>query len=403
MRTDLKDMLKATRLTVAGRLTEATAFLQHLLAGNRAGKANRRDDSETPPHRSANRTIADPGSAPRNPRPLLPDTIRAMLESGRPPAFKLPSEPPGSRAPGEVVASYGRARFLAASYSNAAGARPYKIFIPSGYRGEPVPLIVMLHGCTQSPDDFAVGTRMNIFAEQETCIVVYPAQTPDANGSRCWNWFAAEHQQRARGEPSLIAGITRCVMSEYAIDPDRVYAAGLSAGGAAAAVLGDAYPDLYAAIGVHSGLACGAAKDVPSALAVMRAGKAVRNRMDAGASVRVKAAKLPVIVFHGDADKTVHPTNGDAVIAGAIGAASLAKDVRHGSVPGGRAYTRILYCDANGRTTLEQWSIHGGGHAWAGGDTRGSYTDPSGPDATREMIRFFLEHPRADRPPLPPT
>ncbi len=388
---ELKDMLKATRLTVAGRLMEATAFLQDLLAGNRSSDANRQDDADTPARRSGERT------APRTPRPLLPKSIRAMLEYGSRHEFTLLREPLHAPASGEVAASYGRAQFLAGSYGNAAGTRPYKIYIPSGYRGKPVPLIVMLHGCSQSPDDFALGTRMNLAAEAETCIVVYPAQTPAANGSRCWNWFAAEHQQRDRGEPASVAGITRSVMSQYAVDPDRVYAAGLSAGGAAAAVLGDAYPDLYAAIGVHSGLACGAAKDIASAFAAMRAGEGRGSDRNSAPSVRAKATTLPVIVFHGDADKTVHPVNGDAVIARAIGAASLVKSRHHGSVPGGRTYTRTLYCDASGRTSLEQWSVHGGGHAWAGGDANGSYTDPSGPDATREMVRFFLEHPRVQR------
>jgi poly(hydroxyalkanoate) depolymerase family esterase len=396
MAIDLKNMLTATRLTAAGRVMEATAFLQHLFARNGAGAGTNRPSERRPDDgKWPSRTVPEAGAHPRAPRRLLPpESVRDVLEHRRRFTFKLLEDRQHAPAPSGVAASLGRARFLTASFSNAAGIRPYKIYVPGGYRGQPVPLIVMLHGCTQSPDDFAAGTRMNLAAEEETCIVVYPAQTTAANGSKCWNWFTSEHQQRDHGEPSLIAGITRSVMAQYAIDPRRVYAAGLSAGGAAAAVLGEAYPDLYAAIGVHSGLACGSARDLASALAAMRGGKGGCSPRGYEASVRVRRPTLPVIVFHGDDDKTVHPINGDDVIAAATGATSFEKSVQHGSAPGGRRYTRTLYTDASGQTTLEQWVVHGGGHAWAGGDASGSYTDPRGPDATREMMRFFREHPR---------
>jgi len=169
-----------------------------------------------------------------------------------------------------------------------------------------------------------------------------------------------------------------------------VYVAGLSAGGAAAAIMGEAYPDLYAAVGVHSGLACGAASDMQSAFTAMRQGKPARARRGAGS-----AASLPAIVFHGDRDTTVHPDNGDAVVVRALPAGPLRVRTEEGRAPGGDAYTRTLHTDASGRTVLEQWVVHGAGHAWAGGSPAGSYTDPRGPDATREMLRFFLEHPRS--------
>lgn len=283
------------------------------------------------------------------------------------------------------------AQFLARTFSNPAGTRPYKLYVPSGYTGQPVPLIVMLHGCTQSPDDFAAGTGMNAAAEERTCLVVYPGQTSGAHAQKCWNWYSEDDQQRGSGEPSLIAGITRQVMQDYAVDPQRVYVAGLSAGGAAAAIMGEAYPDLYAAIGVHSGLACGAARDLPSAMAAMRGGsKAGAHGHQHG---RAPRRLVPSIVFHGDRDTTVSPRNGDDVVEQSVQGAALRPQVQTGQVPGGRAYTRTLRSDTTGQPVSEQWVIHGAGHAWSGGKAAGSYTDPKGPDATQEMLRFFQAHP----------
>jgi poly(hydroxyalkanoate) depolymerase family esterase len=245
----------------------------------------------------------------------------------------------------------------------------------------------MLHGCTQSPDDFAAGTQMNELAEEQGLLVAYPRQPSSANPSKCWNWFSAGDQVRDRGEPSLIAGITRQIMRDVGVDPTRVYIAGLSAGGAAAAIMGSAYPDLYAAICVHSGLACGAAKDMPSAFAAMRQ----------GGSLLMEGAKrpLPTIVFHGDRDNTVSPVNGDQVIAQSKAAAEFQLTISHGQSVGGVKYTRTVQADGSGCPILEQWVLHGAGHAWSGGSPAGSYTEPRGPDASREMLRFFLETSKA--------
>jgi poly(hydroxyalkanoate) depolymerase family esterase len=242
----------------------------------------------------------------------------------------------------------------------------------------------MLHGCTQSADDFAAGTRMNELAEEQGFFVAYPEQGRSANASKCWNWFNAADQRRDNGEPSLIAGITRQIMCDFPVAPGRVYVAGLSAGGAAAAIMGSAYPDLYAAIGVHSGLACGAASDVASGFTAMRQG-APRGKPKTGSIV-------PTIVFHGDRDTTVSPANGDDVIASSLAQTTLGVSEISGRSSGGVSYTRTSYADEAGRTMAEKWNLHGVGHAWSGGSGAGTYTDPRGPDASREMLRFFAQH-----------
>ena len=262
----------------------------------------------------------------------------------------------------------------------------------------------MLHGCTQDPDDFAAGTRMNTLADTHPCFVVYPTQTSSANQSKCWNWFTTADQHRGQGEPSIIAGISGQVMRDYAIDPRRVYVAGLSAGGAMAGIMGVTYPDLYAAVGIHSGLPYAVAHDLPSALAAMKHGGAGAGRRGNGGVPKVERfARVPVIVFHGDRDTRVHPRNGEEVIdqwktihAGSgipQGQTELSATIRRGRVPDGHAYTCVTYHETNGEIPIEQWRIHGAAHAWSGGSASGSFTDPRGPDATSEMIRFFDAHP----------
>jgi poly(hydroxyalkanoate) depolymerase family esterase len=390
---------EACRLTRAGRLLDATALLQRILQSGR-GSDPAASSAGVPPTidlvpDAVEVAGAERGGPERPVRARLPDVLLRLLDRVAPSGFEPGAGGLADPSVADIpVPEVGQ--FLAKSFSNQAGSRAYKLYVPSQYRGQPLPLIVMLHGCTQSPDDFAAGTRMNLRAEEHNCFVAYPEQAASANISKCWNWFRPGDQIRGEGEPALIAGLTRQVMSDYSVDEERVYAAGLSAGAAAAAVLAAAYPDLYAAIGVHSGLACGAAKDVPSAFAAMRrSGPMAKRRSSGNLYGRGGYSRIvPAIVFHGDQDTTVHPSNGDQVIAQLK--KTLTTDTRvtveDGRVPGGRAYTRTVHRDAADHSIFEQWVIHGAGHAWSGGSPTGSYTDPQGPDATREMLRFFLDH-----------
>ena len=308
--------------------------------------------------------------------------VAALLEKVLPGRAKGPAASPISR---QAEALPKGAQFIDGSFTNAAGTRPYKLYVPGGDASASRGLIVMLHGCSQSPADFAAGTRMNHAAETAGYLVLYPEQVAAANANGCWNWFSPGDQQRGQGEPSLIAGMTREVMQRYGADPRRVFAAGLSAGAAAAVVLGFAYPELFAAIGVHSGLALGSAHDFGSAFSAMRQGRP-------GTPAR-PGVTLPMIVFQGDQDHTVNPANAAAVVAqsGAVASGQISTE---GRAPGGRTYTRTLHADRGGRTLVEQWTVHGAGHAWSGGSPDGSFTDPQGPDATREMLRFFQDQAR---------
>jgi poly(hydroxyalkanoate) depolymerase family esterase len=391
-------MLQATLLTRANRLSEATALIQRTLRGE-SDLGGPTDDMA--PTRSKP-SIVD-AKADNNEETDYAHLSAATFAHSRsfrelhdwPYRIKHHSGPGlqgwMQRAPVatlDIVPEGGK--FIEAVYTNGAGSRAYKLYIPSHYQGQALPLIVMLHGGTQTPDDFAAGTRMNLIAEEQTCLVVYPVQPSHANPAKCWNWFRASDQRRDRGEPSLIAGITRQIMHDYSVDGQRVYVGGLSAGAAAAAVMGATYPDLYAAIGVHSGLACGAADDLISAFAAMRQGASASS--EALDIPKEQQPFVPTIVFHGDRDHIVHPRNADHLISCSLRASKWQKKVDRGCVPDGHSYTRTIHTDANGRAMLEQWCIHGAGHAWSGGSPAGSYTDPRGPDATREMLRFFREH-----------
>jgi len=314
-------------------------------------------------------------------------------EAARQPSLDAPQLPVGT--------------FNACKFTNPAGTRAYKLYVPPRIGASPPALIVMLHGCTQCADDFAAGTQMNRLADENGFLVVYPEQATSANSSKCWNWFKAQDQVRDSGEPSLIAGIAHEVAARHGVDTGRIFVAGLSAGAAMAVILGETYPELFAGVGAHSGLPYRSAHDLPSALSAMKGGRSGTADLSAFLSGHVAerreiAQAVPVIVFHGDGDRTVQQVNGNEIVRqarrahSAAGAGRVMRDSAHrGTSPGGRSFSRTVHADAAGRPRVESWVVHGAGHAWAGGSARGSHTDASGPDASAEMVRFFLSLPRA--------
>ncbi len=303
----------------------------------------------------------------------------------------------------------GEGSFTRGSFSNEHGTRDHRLYVPDGYEDRRVPLVVLLHGCRQDAEDFAAGTRMNALAERETFLVLYPEQDSGANSLNCWNWFDPANQERGGGEPSIIAGATERIIAEYNVDPDRVYVAGISAGGAMTGILGATYPDLYAAIGVHSGLEYKATEDSRMALAVQRMGGPDPDRQgrEAFLSARSEARVLPTIVFHGEDDMVVNVVNAHQTLSQWAQTNDYADDgsdndsitdepadVYREQVPEGYDYTRYVYENPEGGVILEKWIVEELGHDWSGGDTEGSYADPQGPDASGEMVRFFDQHPK---------
>jgi poly(hydroxyalkanoate) depolymerase family esterase len=399
-------MRQATQLVRTQGPIAATRFIQRLLRPNHVPVTPVETRVETP--------VVTPVDAPV----MVPGDTRLSAEEGHADVVVEVLDPVGARAtplpaidtePVELPPASGQ--FLTKRFSASVGSRDYKLYLPSGYADVPLPLVVMLHGCTQDPDDFALGTRANRWAESRRLIVVYPQQIRRANAHRCWNWFRPVDQDRGRGEPAIIAGITQQVIDEFHVDAQRVYVVGMSAGGAMAAVVGRAYPEMFAAIGIHSGLPAGVAQDVPSALALMKAGHTplatnapyvamgpyLIQRTDSASNLTERAT--PLIVLQGDADRTVNPANADRLVQAALDAYRL-----NGNSPlqssvqtiaptqGSYGYRRTQHVALNGARMIEQWDIHGAGHAWSGGNAAGSHTDAHGPDATKVMLDFFEQH-----------
>jgi poly(hydroxyalkanoate) depolymerase family esterase len=399
-------MAEAAALTRAGRLAEATALIRRTLPGGPAapvdvvpGEVVEPDgvprggaSGEGPPAGGATRCsggglrgllrehlgkaaagvathLPDGATLPRS--LPIPDLSQLPGLSGLPGGLPGTAAPAGPALPGET---------LSCTHRGAAGERPYTLYVPTTGNG-PRPLVVMLHGGTQTAADFAAATRMSVLAEEHGFLVAYPEQVTSANSMRYWNWFQPADQHRDGGEPAILAGVVADVAAAQAVDPDRVYVAGFSAGAAMAAVLGATHPDVFAAVGVHSGLPHGCAQDVGSAFSAMRQ------------SPRVPPLdrSVPVIAFHGDADMTVASANATRVVEQFSGGrATGTATTEHGS---GRTAGRTVV-RRDGSVIAEQWTVHGSGHAWSGGAAGGSYTDPAGPDASAEMLRFFAEHPR---------
>ncbi|MGP4951121.1 extracellular catalytic domain type 1 short-chain-length polyhydroxyalkanoate depolymerase [Psychrobacter sp. T6-1] len=422
---------EAMALIKSGRLKEATVAIQNNLNSN--GPSNsvntHTDDNSTAmrdvtPNESTPRITASNPSVPKdlasnthstqneNATPETNDTTKAKdtlsekLQSltdkmkdfkiDLPSALNLPGMGAGATTHSEPPIAE-NAKFIKGVFTSSQGNHNYRLYIPSNYdealtQGSKLPLVVMLHGCTQSPEDFATGTRMNELAETHQSLVLYPSQPASANLNRCWNWFNKSDQQRDQGEPAWLSALTESITKEYAVDAGRVYVAGLSAGAAMAVIMAQTYPDLYAAVGVHSGLAYQSASNMPSAMMAMRKGA------DAAITESNTSTNyVPMIVFHGDQDHTVSVRNGGQVFEQAkqrlqAQKSNLQTQQQQKSSEQGTRSTQIQICDDKGLSLLEYWKIHGASHSWAGGSHAGSYTDPNGPDASKEMMRFFLNH-----------
>ncbi|MGB4117115.1 MAG: PHB depolymerase family esterase [Polaromonas sp.] len=359
-----RTMRNATRLTGMGKLLDATRLIQRALLGD---APHVRPASKQATQRTSTPAANDPQATGAPPQVII-------LPPPAKPAGLAPTTAPPRKA--SRAASFTKHQFVFEGDSY-----PYRLYVPSATdanKNVSMPLVVLLHGCKQDALDFSNGTAMNALAEAQQVMVLYPEQITSANAMRCWNWFEPGHQQAERGEPGMIAALTQKIVQQHGGDAQRVYIAGLSAGGAMAAVVSSLYPDVFAAVGVHSGLAAGAAKDVMSAFSAMRSGAK-------GHALPV----MPTIVFHGSADKTVHPDNGEHITDAALAAlkASGLKLVKSQDNTG-----REAYITADGKPFIENWRIDDGTHAWSGGDAAGSYTDPDGPSASAAMLAFFLQH-----------
>ena len=354
-------MRAATKLTRAQKPMEATRVIQRALLLGRVESASEPTEEQGVGARAIENFMID--ITPDVTRPAIAGAdqtapakwpvgdVVATLGRARLPSFGL--DPLPRARPGKAPEIPDGAQFLSRSYACAAGRRSYKLYIPSRHRAGRQPLLVMLHGGTQDADDFAAGTRMNALAEEHGFLVAYPSQCKSANPSLCWNWFKPGDQMRDAGEPSIIAGITTEIIAEHDIDPQRVFVAGLSAGGAMAAVMGATYPEIYAGVGIHSGLPYRSASDVASAFSAMRGDRGQKRRQRKSRHTSDHALRVRTIVFHGDADQIVHPSNGAKIVEAH---AKTGDSMESTTASTSRGYTRTITRDKTGAVVVEQWT-----------------------------------------------
>lgn len=360
-------MRRASELVRAGNPSTATELIQSSLGG--VGSL-----AQTLPMQLSSPSFKMPDMGRVGKRHGLRETLANL-------AAKMPTADLAGGELSEPTLPQG-ARFDRGTFSNVSGSRDYRVYIPNTKSEQPAGLLMMLHGCTQSPVDFANGTDMNRIAEDHSLIVVYPAQSRGANMQSCWNWFGPVDQDRGAGEPAILAGLAQQLQREHDIPDGKTFVAGLSAGAAMAVILGRTYPEVFTAVGAHSGLPYKSARDVPTAFAAM--GGSVPGSPSAVTN------PVPTIVFHGTTDSTVNASNGQRI---ADDARPTGTEVLDDGTTNGRKYARTTVLSTNREATMEHWRIDGLGHAWSGGTAAGSYTDTSGPDASAEMVRFFLDIP----------
>ncbi len=359
----------ATEMMYGTHFLNATEALQRVLLGS-------------PPTQAAPAARCSPHSSL--------DVLEALL-----PSRQASAQPPNIEAPD----SFQRVPIMV-----CGALHHYWLYVPPGAAAAAktsplMPLVLMLHGCSQEAAEFAAATEMNTAAASANALVLYPEQARGANPGGCWNWFEPANQQRGQGELGLMVAMLLDVMARHPVDAQRVYAAGISAGGAMAALLAREYPELFAAVGVHSGLRAGAADNVMAALSAMNNGAKV-GTSETPPTHNSGAAQPALIVFHGENDSTVHPKNGAQLVQAALQTAlgdknAALHETQQGQSNAGQRFTRHLYRGSDSdKVLVEHWLLHNGGHAWSGGSAKVGQTDPKGVSATQEMLRFFLEHPQ---------
>ncbi|HSP25860.1 MAG TPA: PHB depolymerase family esterase [Saliniramus sp.] len=390
-RTLAASMRRMNRLMRPAEMTRASRSFQKAMTGFMVGTAlaplpASKPKLAKPRKAAASKAAASKAAASKSAAPKVGRALGTVITQLRAAQSLMPGATPRRTGRELLPRIPDGAQYLTRTHRSAAGSRDYKLYLPASGQERPKGLILMLHGCSQTPDDFAIGTHINALAEKQGFAVAYPAQTRGHNGASCWNWFKPGHQSRGAGEPAILASLTRKLMREFDLGRDAVFVAGLSAGGAMAAILADVYPDVFSAAAIHSGLTRGAARDVISAMSAMRSGG-----VSQGIAPTVAMRSLPVrrIVFQGDADSTVHPSNAAMIVAAAVGDDAVPTKTGKRTVRG-RGYARSHFAGSDGAVMLELWMIEGSGHAWSGGRAGGSYTDSKGPDASVQMFRFFL-------------